>query len=157
MLFLFIFSQAVALSTPPAHDIHVSMTEISRSSDDRLAVAIKIFTDDLQQALGLVGGSETSSEYKGSDQLIQAYVSRVFRLQNEGTLIDWSYEESLASGDAIWVYLKSKKPCPMGEYKLYNDVLHDLFDDQTNMIKILGKKKQTLLLNKDKKTVSISL
>lgn len=131
----------------PVHNIHVSNTEIELRGEDKIEVTVRIFTDDLQNAVGLKPG-ELPTNYRGADELIQKYMNQVLRLESDGKKVDLTYEESIASGDAIWIYYSATLKPDGHEITLYNAVLHDLFNDQKNMVRVLGERKQIFVLDK---------
>lgn len=132
-IFLFL---SVGISTISAHDIHVSVTEITISDDGKMDISVRIFFDDLLNACGLSPGEELPSNYTSSDELIEEYISKYFKIFNGKKRIDLEYIESNLGQLAVWIDLQAQIQDFSNELdlNLENTILLDLFDDQINMI-----------------------
>jgi hypothetical protein len=130
-----------------AHDIHVSITDIEQDQNGYLEISIKTFRDDLQAAVGLPQSGELSQQYIGADELISQYVQNHFIISKEGHKFELEYEESIPSGDAVWIYLKSKKPIQQAPFVLRSTFMLELFNDQANIINVKGEKSQKALFD----------
>ena len=133
--------------TVSAHNIHLSITEIEQNDGGFLEVSIKTFKDDLQAAVGLPQSGELSDQYVGADQLISDYVLDHFTISSNDHTFELLYEESIPSGDIVWIYLKSNQAINEEELVLRNTFMLELFNDQSNIINLNGLKKQKLVLD----------
>ena len=140
------------------HDIHLSVTEITKE-EDKIEVVIKIFYDDLQAAMGLVPGEELPDTYSGAEDLISEYISKNFVLKLNDQLLDLQLSESVALLPAIW------NTFTIGNFnwsdngnslEIKNQLMINLFDDQKNIVKIdLGEKRKDIIFTKSKYTETI--
>jgi len=144
-----------------AHDIHVSVTEITISKDGKMDISIRIFFDDLLNACGLAPGEELPSNYSSSDDLIKEYISKYFKIFNADERIGLQYVESNLGQMAVWIELEALLPdfSNSTSLSIENTILLDLFDDQTNMIhfKSSSGPKKSHMLDHSTKAVTYSL
>ncbi|WP_241738915.1 DUF6702 family protein [Pontibacter beigongshangensis] len=132
-----------------AHDYHASITDIRYNpKTQRLEVAIKVFMDDLEEALSRK--SKAKVVYSNSEQvqqLLQAYLRRhlVFE-QEKGKPLQQHFLGSEAETDAVWAYVEVPVPDARRPLLVHNTVLMELFDDQMNIVNINSKGKTNSLL-----------
>ena len=159
MIWFIYLIASINWGTPAAHPIHVSMTEVSYyTNSNTIELSIRIFTDDLQRAVGLTPNGELPRNYPGADALIWNYISKNIALyEPNGKSIPIEYAEAIASGDAIWIYLEATDIIDPVDLKMTNSVLHDIFDDQTNMVKVTGKNKATFVMDKKIQEINFKL
>lgn len=141
-----------------AHPIHVSVCDITPSGQNELTFTFKIFFDDLQTAMGLRPGEELPKKYKGSDQLINEFITSHVSVSIDGKPMTLTYSESFSNPPAIWtemiikdVNLKTAK-----KMTITNKIMSSLYKDQKNIVNILtDSKKETFAL--DNKTTEITI
>lgn len=149
-MFWIIYISAL-MTFAPAHDIHLSVTEVSRSGE-KIEVVSKIFLDDLQTSMGLVPGEELPEDYIGAEDLIQRFMNRSLSVVVNGIeeKLTLSYIEPALP--AVWatfvtdtIIWKNKNLIAID-----NKIMTDLFDDQRNIIKvdINGVKEEHVLTSK---------
>ena len=159
MIWLLSLFTSLQICTSNVHPIHVSMTEVTyNNSSDKIELSVRIFTDDLQKAVGLTPNGELPKNYPGAEALIEDYIIKNIALfDTDGQSIPMQYSEAIASGDAIWIYLQADNIKSISDLKMINSVLHDIFDDQTNMVKVTGKNKATFVMNKKVQEIKFNL
>lgn len=142
----------VSVVTPPrvdaAHKFHASLTQIEVNSTAKtVEVAIRVFADDLEEALTRRSGHrvrlETASDF---DELALAYVASTLKLvapDGEPLTLRWIGKE--ASVDVVWLYVEAPMSSNLDGSVLENTLFFDLFEDQVNTVNLKdGKRRATL-------------
>ena len=145
------------------HAIHISKTEINQDlSSHSLQVTMHIFIDDLEQSMQDAQLPKTyfasSKEIKNSEEVLTKYLKERFKLTSKDKTLEWKWVGKEVSEDylALWCYLEISDVKPLEEVTVQNDVLLDLYDDQTNIVetKLNNKTKRTSLIkSKGKKVI----
>lgn len=149
-LLLILFS---LLSPLMDHDIHVSVCDMTYKEDKGIIeVSIKVFYDDLLNAVGLKPGEELPDNYTSSDELIEAFINENIQIKINGEEKTLNYEESHSYPPAVWSTFSIAHTGEVNQINMKNTILTDLYDDQVNMvnIRINGKKKAFSLDGKQK-------
>ncbi|MFT2008405.1 DUF6702 family protein [Pontibacter sp. 13R65] len=125
-----------------AHDYHASITDITyNSKTQHLEVAVKVFMDDLEEALTRKAKSKiTYSNTAQVQQYLQAYLQEhlVFE-QEKGKPLKHKFLGSEAETDAVWVYVEVPVQHASLPLLVHNTVLMELFNDQMNIVNISSK------------------
>jgi hypothetical protein len=143
------------------HAFHTSLTEIQYNSKEKsLEISIRMFTDDLEMALTkanngqkiMIGGKNDNSEAV-LNKYIQQHFAIITPQKQKKTLTVLGKE---IEGDATWVYVEIPNSQDLKGHILYNNLMQELFDDQTNLVNFvyLGNKK-TYLFNAKTRSVEI--
>ncbi len=143
---------------PMDHDIHVSICDIKDKSDKgKVELSVKIFYDDLLNAVGLKVGEELPENYTSADELIIEFISRNIKVSINGEEKEMKYIESISYPPAVWTTMEIDHQSTINDITIENTILLNLFDDQTNMvnIKLAGEKKKAFALNHKKTLVNI--
>lgn len=137
-----------------AHDYHASITDVRYNPKTQsLEVAVKVFTDDLENALSRRSNSKIRyNKSNKHQQLLQEYVqtSLSFGLEKNKPL-KYRFLGSEEETDAIWIYVEVPVNAS-GLQQLYvkNTILTELFSDQMNVVNITYKGKvNSVLLQKN--------
>lgn len=118
-----------------AHDIHVSVTEITVKNDQSMDISLRIFFDDLLLACGLKPGEPIPDNYSSSDELIEEYVEQHFKLYRGDKRLALQYDESFTDNMAVWIELKAEaSEDDLNELTIENTILIKEFDDQLNIL-----------------------
>lgn len=121
------------------HDFHVSISELEHNAaSGRLEVAVKIFTDDLEEAIARRGLKRANIGISTENDSAQVFIARYLA----GRVLIWIDDKALAvnylgseqSADATWCYLESEPMGDLGKVRIRNTLLHEVFDDQVNII-----------------------
>jgi hypothetical protein len=147
MFFLLLFATFSLCSLSPAHDYHVSVTQMQYNSGSKtFEISIRIFTDDLERALGYANGNKRFVVKNGdaNDAAVSAYISKNFSFTtNQQKTLPIRYIGKEQEDDATWVYIELPFQVPVKGSKLQNSILTEIFDDQVNMTNVTtpaGKK-----------------
>jgi hypothetical protein len=144
----------LSLFTPRMeHDIHVSICDMTyKEGKGQIEVSIKVFYDDLLNAVGLKPGEELPENYTNADELIEAFINKNIQVRVNGEEKVLKYEESHSYPPAVWSTFSIAHSGDVNQIHMKNSILTDLFDDQVNMvnIRINGDKKAFSLDGKQK-------
>ncbi len=140
-----------------AHDYHASITDVTfNPGTQRLEVAVKVFTDDLENALSV--RSKSKIAYSNSEKVqqhLQAYVEASLSFEVEkGKPLKQRFLGAEEVTDAVWIYVEVPVNTK-GLSQLYvrNAVLTELFNDQMNVVNVTYRGKvNSVLLQKHEVT-----
>ncbi|UTA67640.1 MULTISPECIES: DUF6702 family protein [Emticicia] len=143
------------------HAFHTSLTEIQYNAREKsLEVTIRMFTDDLESALTKLNNGQKvmiGGKNDNSDALLSKYVQQHFAIispQKQKKAMQYLGKEP--EGDATWVYIEIPEGQTLKDHTIYNDLMQELFDDQTNLINLFyGSNKKTFLFNSKIKSAAI--
>ena len=144
----------MVLTSAAVHDFHVSITKIDLNPESKkLEVMIKLFTDDLSEALNQRYGTNfmlgTASEPPNANDRLKEYVNGQFAISVNGKPMALNYLGKQQEDDATWIYIESERVGKIKSITVSNPLLTDLFDDQTNLINVkVDGKKEGLTLRK---------
>ena len=139
----------------PVHDFYVSVCEAEHNPDLRqLEIKVKTFTNDYEEALlkhsGKKLGLDTSEEKADAYIIIEKYLREKIQISINGETVILSYWYHEYEADATWTHLIVEDICDIHEMQFRNEVLMELFDDQTNILRVeIGGKKQYVNLTKN--------
>ena len=145
------------------HAFHTSLTEMQYNAKAKsLEISIRMFTDDLETALTkanngqkiMLGGKNDNSEVV-LNKYIQQHFAMLTPQKQKKALIVLGKE---LEGDATWVYVEIPNSQELKAHILYNNLMQEVFDDQTNLVNLiyLGNKK-TYLFNAKTRIIEIEL
>lgn len=154
---LFVWS-GIPDNTIGAHDFHLSKCKIKyRTETKSWEISAHIFIDDLQEALKLKGVDISSvfeeNESEIVEQAIYYYLLENVQVELNGQLLEaeWIGKELSEDLYAVWVYLEIPNQELFGALKIDNNILLELFDDQTNItvVELPNQKKKFLTFQED--------
>ncbi|HEY1056954.1 MAG TPA: DUF6702 family protein [Emticicia sp.] len=157
--FIFPFQPQKTEETKALHAFHTSLTEIQYNAREKsLEITIRLFTDDLENALTKINNGKKvmiGGKNDNSDALLNKYIQQHFAIitpQKQKKAINYLGKE--LEGDATWVYVEIPESQVMKDHTLYNDLMQEMFDDQTNLVNFFyaGSKKTFLFNSKIKST-----
>ncbi len=139
-----------------SHEFHLSKCQIAYNQEAQvLQISLHLFIDDLEEALRQQGADKlyicTEKESEKAEDYIYKYLQQKFQINLEGTVINYSFLGKEISEDlsAVWCYLEVKNITAFGKMRVKNNLLMEVFEDQKNIISILGpdKKKSYFLFD----------
>ena len=140
-----------------SHDFHLSKSKIKyRAESKTWEISAHIFIDDLQEAI-LKKGVDISSLFENEeeefvDEAIYYYLLDNILIEMNGQSLeaDWLGKELSEDLYAVWVYMEIPDRQLMGELRIDNNILVELFDDQTNItvLELPDRKKEFLTFQK---------
>lgn len=130
-------------ASSPLHAIYVSNTDIKyQQSDGLLTAQIRMFSNDFEDALRRIGAPEEPGLEEGEkphpeiDDFICTYLGNEFQVWANGQPVNFSFLAKRREEDATWVSLQAEDLCELKTLRIHNSVLFELFDDQTNILRV---------------------
>lgn len=155
--FVIAFLLLLASFTSHAHDYHASITDVTfNPRTQSLEVAVKVFTDDLENALSL--RSKSNIAYSNSEKVqqhLREYVQASLSFEVEkGKPLKQKFLGAEEETDAIWIYVEVPVNAnSLSQLYVRNAVLTELFNDQMNVMNVTYKGKvNSVLLQKHDST-----
>ena len=149
-----------SVTTTP-HPVHISSTQIDLADNERsLEVSVRMFTDDLEEALYAASSRRVrfgSTNVRTLDTLLGAYVTARLRVSPDGREATAKLLGHEREADAVLAFIE----VPVNSVPLRVDVqstlLLELFSDQSNIVhaKVNGRKRNALL-RRGEERVSLS-
>jgi len=139
------------------HAFHLSKCLMEYNSEEKaIQISMHIFLDDLEDALREKGHDKlflcTPKETPEAEQHMEDYLRAHFKLVVNGKEKTYNFLGKEASEDlqAAWCYIEVEDVEDLTELEVSNDLLIEVFEDQKNVVHLLGpnKKRGTLLLQK---------
>lgn len=145
------------------HDFHTSLTELQYNPKEKsYEVSIRMFTDDLENTLTKFNGGKKvfiGGKNDNADEVIKRYIPQhfaVYTAQKQKKAMNILGKE--IEGDATWVYVEIPDAQGVLGGILQNDLLVEMFDDQTNLVNFFYQnQKKTFLFNSKVKSTEIHL
>lgn len=163
-LLLCLLSSSV-LETNNLHEFHLSKSLMEYNQEEKaLQVSMHIFLDDLEEALRKQGKDQlyicTTKESEDAEMHLEAYLRDHFKITINGQAVEYNFLGKEASEDyqAAWCYVEVENISELKEIEVVNDLLLEVFDDQKNVIQLIGpnKKRGVLLLQKGRTKEKVS-
>lgn len=134
------------------HDFHTSLTEMRYNTKSKtFEISLRVFTDDLGKVLSATNQNKKFlvENNDKNDPFIEAYVRKHFVVinpKNQRLIINYIGKEK--EGEATWIYLEMPVNESINGSKIQNNVLIDMFEDQTNILNIfVQNQKKSYLYN----------
>lgn len=121
------------------HAVYIGVIEIvPREHSDNLEMRIKLFTDDLEEAIRdetgqgiLIRDQEALNQFK---DLIRVYIENHLSVAINGEPTDFVLLKIEPENDTTWSYFLIDKPGSIQSVTINSDLLLHVFPDQTNVI-----------------------
>lgn len=127
----------------PLHAIYISYTNMKyEETDGILSARIRMFSNDFEDALRLIGAPQEPGFEEGEtphpeiDDFICAYLGEQFQVWADGQPVHFFFLGKKREADATTVSLMAEDVCSMNELKVHHSVLFELFDEQTNILRV---------------------
>ena len=128
-VFLFLFTLCSIIDNTKVrleHEFHVSTTVVEwRKQSDNLEIYMKIFYDDFTSAI---------PDHQNNKDQIKDYFTSHFYFEVEGKRISPEYVGKERESDQIFVYFLVKDFKISNTIYVYNTVLFEHFEDQSNIV-----------------------
>lgn len=154
--------RGISAAWADAHDYHVSIAELDYDSRrGHLALAVHLFTDDLEMALEAAGAGDslflgTEFERADADSWLRPYLMQNLALELDGHRVEWRFLGRENSEDlmAQWLYLEADvQGVPGKKWLLRNELLMDLYRDQKNLVHLrVDRERRTTMFFSRRKT-----
>ncbi|MES2277724.1 MAG: DUF6702 family protein [Bacteroidota bacterium] len=126
------------------HPLHVSTSDISyNAQDSKLEVICTIFTDDFESAITKLYHTKTDlvkpDMHTAMDALVKKYIAANLHLKSGNVDAPLNYVGFEINREAVNVYLESDKIALPKKIDAEVTLLHNLYDDQINIVHITVK------------------
>jgi hypothetical protein len=134
------------------HDFHTSLTEMRYNIKSKtFEISLRVFTDDLQKVLSTTNQNKKFlvENNDKNDPFVEAYIHKNFVVTNpKNQKLNINYIGKEKEGEATWIYLEMPVNESINGSKIQNNVLIDMFEDQTNILNIfVQNQKRSYLFN----------
>ncbi len=144
LLYCYIVANTLPVLKPAKalHPIHVSTTNIEyNKQDSKIEVICTIFTDDFEAALEKQYHTKTDltkpEMHAEMEKLVKSYLAANLQVKNGGAAAGLNYLGFEINREATDVYLESEKTSAPKKVDVDVSLLHNLFDDQINIVHII--------------------
>jgi hypothetical protein len=127
------------------HPIHVTVTEIEFDQKDKaLEIMMRVFIDDFETSLrqDLKQPELDILDPKNgltTDQMASAYIQKHFRVTLDNKLQKTNYLGHEKESDAFIFYIEVQNVKKWKTISVFNDILTELHDDQSNLVHVTVK------------------
>ncbi len=143
------------------HAIYISVVEINRPLNTEASVKIKVFANDISDALF----NYQRKRYKFSDdqecvedsEAISGYFKDHLKITINNSLVSMVFERCEVNGESVWFSFKAVTPDNWQEFKVENDHLMELFPTQINIFNVSnGVQKKMFKLTSSQKSLTFN-
>lgn len=137
----------------PGHPFYISICQIDHNPDTRaLEIAVRIFTDDLEQALESMGTDRlhlgTEREAEKADLYIGRYLAQQVVLEINGIRTEAVYLGKEVDDDGTWCFVEIGDIPELKTMTMTNTLLLETFEDQVNLVHVKAHdQKKSLIFN----------
>lgn len=131
----------VSISLLHAHPIHTSYAEVDyRAGPERLEVAIRVFTDDMEAVLSKQTGHKitvATTPRAELDALLLAYVRERFAVKTRAgaaQTLTWVGRELKDGDQQLWIYVECPLAGGVTGARFSHRLLREAFSDQINSV-----------------------
>jgi len=165
LLFACPLALLLCATNPNLHEFHASKCLIEYRSDEKaIQISLHLFIDDVEEALRRQGADKlflcSEKESKQAVTYLERYLKQALQLKLDGKERPFRFVGKEASDDwmGMWCYLEVSDVPAFQELSLTNALLTEVFDDQKNIVSIVGPdhKKSALLFHKQKTQQTVS-
>ena len=122
------------------HAVYISVTTLEVDVDGKVKGSLKIFSDDLEDALhrfsgerpAIVGRQDLSPIASQFEQYLRKHLT--IRARGGGSLLTLENLENV--GDSTWAYFKTGLESPSDWLNIESSILIDIFPDQVNIVEV---------------------
>lgn len=142
------------------HKYYVGYTELAFKPDDqRLEISVRLFSDDVETALERNGhGQVVLAENDTLDGALRDYFVKNFRLMANSRPLELNYLGKQVEFESTWFYLSVEEVKRLKRLSLTNELLMDVYPEQTHLVRFsTGGKEESALLKEAATTHEFSL
>lgn len=131
----------LALLHSSSHDFHVSILNGERNpASGKLEMSLKVFSNDLEDALRLDEGVETELDPQNRELLpdaaLASYLKKHIGLKAEGKILKLEYVGQEKEQDITFIYLQVRDIPLTKSLEVKNSLFLNHFQDQSNIVNI---------------------
>lgn len=135
--------------TIPPHEFHLSKCLIEYNAKEAaIQISLHLFIDDMEEALRRMGADKlficTDKEAEETERHLTRYLLQHFRLEIDGKLLVPGFlgKEPTEDLSGMWCYLEVTGVPAIEQLTITNEILMDVFDDQKNLVNVIGPSNQ---------------
>ena len=145
-----------ALAAAPSAFAHRSQTVLTlvnwNSATSKLEVIHRMHAHDAEvgiaQATGATAAPDVDMTQARNQAKLMLYIEKHFSIKGPAGLIALEPLGAELESEAIVLYQEAKLPAPPAELTIDNQILRDVFDQQTNLVNVkLSQRTRTLLFS----------
>lgn len=127
---------------PAKHPFYMGLTEISFNEKPEIQVSVRLFTNDLEDALRKSSGKSIDilnpKDKAEADSILFHYLNKRLTISINAKPMKLSFIGYEKEEESIWTYMeiKSAKPLIPKMLKIHNNILYDYFPGQTHIIRV---------------------
>ncbi|WP_233555641.1 DUF6702 family protein [Pontibacter oryzae] len=160
---LFALSLIIVVRPVFAHEYHASIADVRfNPRTQSLEVAIKVFMDDLEDALTKRNKSKVT--YSNNSEQVKKYLAEYLQANlsfevEKGKLLAQHFVGSEEDADVVWMYVEVPvKQATLPQLYVKNAIITELYADQMNIVNINYKgKTESVLLQRGETTKKVDL
>ena len=136
----------------PMHAMHSSLTRVTWDGVQRvLDVSVRLFTDDFTTAVSRRTGAHYTVATGMSDTAVVAYARSALSVRDAAhAVVSFTGCGQRREQDVTWVCLRAPMPAEPAHLDVSNRALHELFEDQVNIVQVaLRGWTKTLVFTRD--------
>ncbi len=143
------------------HAYYLSICEIDHNLHTKaLEIAVKIFTDDLEEALEAQGVEKlhlgTPQESKQAGRYIFEYLKNKLTFVVDGDTAAFDYVGKEVEMEVTWCYVEARNVAAVKKIAVSNRLLLERHDEQANIVHVkTGGMRKSLLLHKNKTAATL--
>lgn len=146
------------------HPFYVSVTNIDYNETSKsLELSCRIFFDDLETGIRPVAfpdldiANPKTNEKARVDSLVKQYLQKHLRVLVNDKPVALKYLGYRIEEDAAWCFLEAADVAKPKGLKVYNSILFDQFENQSNIIHLtVGKERKSTKLDNPKNLASFT-
>ena len=150
---LFTNEQKAEISGKTAlHPLHIVTVEIDHNATDKaLEITCKTFWDDFESILSKVNKSKvdlvSGKDTAGNNKKIFEYIKSHLQITIDGKPVQMSLLGYEKEDVVVYSFLQVDNISSLKKVAIVNSLMHDMFDDQVNIIHVIvkGERKSTKL------------
>lgn len=136
-----------------AHPIHTSLAEADYNrATRRLEVALKVFADDFEAALGAHAGHRISLEKTPRAEFVRIasdYVRTRFVVKDAAGMPaphEWIGHDLKDAANELWLFFELTLPAGLDDTTVHHAILAERFSDQLNTVQLRDAGRRTTLV-----------
>lgn len=147
----------VGVTSARGHDFHAGLAEVHYNAQTQaFEVSLRVFTDDLGEALRAAFPDADLDELAQADALPAAYLRSRFQMKEAGRPLPFTFVGAEEEVDVTWLYFTFACADPQRVTRLRNAVLIEQFSDQTNLVNVtLEGDRRSYVLRKGRAEVDL--
>jgi hypothetical protein len=129
-----------------AHKFYASLAQIERVPEGRLEVGIRLFPDDVEQALTAAEGRRVVIDNTASFQrALLKYLDSTLVVEAGGERAKWRYVGVDPMVNLLWVFVEADWPKPLKGASVTNKLLLEISGEQVNTVNLTdGNAKESI-------------